>query len=175
MKIVHSDTTIDEEEENEMDNMCLICHNSFNLTNGQKLSDIKESNNEICVLECGHKFHYDCIINSYKINKFKRKCPYCRSESGYIKLIPGIVPKLGIHKEYQEYMNCNRDLNDINFIKGRCQYILKRGINSGKQCSYKLKCGNYCVRHNKLFNTEQIDNLDFNQSMDITQNPVTQD
>ena len=69
------------------------------------------------ILECGHKFHYDCLFyslfktNTQKVNKNINKninkhlqCPYCRSNFNFMPIIDGIVPLKNIHKEYNEYI-----------------------------------------------------------------------
>ena len=165
MKIVHSDIALDDDEEDDSNKICLICHQKIILNGNIELDNIKVSNDDVCVLNCSHKYHYDCIINAYKINKYKKKCPYCRADGGYINLIPGVIPKYGIHIEYNEYMESNRKLTDINYISGKCKYILTRGKNSGKQCSSNIKKINYCTRHFKLLN-----NLENSNNMNNTNN-----
>lgn len=55
------------------DNECLICY--------ETLQDIN-----ITTILCGHKFHYDCIVESYRTSNFeqKQRCPYCRKKGGWI-------------------------------------------------------------------------------------------
>merc|ERR1712110_547286 len=66
---------------------------------------------DIVTLNCGHKFHYDCIFNSYlskfKSNKYNiRTCPYCREYGGYLDIKKGVWPEKYIHKEFNEIMDC---------------------------------------------------------------------
>ena len=64
-------------------------------------------------LNCGHRFHYDCLfysifknhkIKNNKIKNHNLQCPYCRSNFDYLPLIDGIIPLKNIHKEYDEYI-----------------------------------------------------------------------
>ena len=48
-------------------------------------------------LNCGHKFHYECILTEYK-SKRNCVCPYCRTNNKYLELINGYIPIYGIHK-----------------------------------------------------------------------------
>ena len=84
--------------------LCSICYDNI---------DIKK-NEDITILKCGHKFHYNCILLTYKNTKSRRECPYCRGDGGYLLLKPGIIPMNHIHKEYKEYNNGNKDI--VKFI-----------------------------------------------------------
>lgn len=116
-------------------NECLICYEQGDL--------IK--------IKCGHSFHYNCIIQEYKI-KQKCVCPYCRTNNKNLILKTGYLPIYKIHKEYSD------------FIKQKyfCQGILKSGKNKGKICNKRvLKSGScvfntnsglnifYCNKHSK--------------------------
>ena len=94
-------------------------HRSYQeyLSSPEKFCEICASEmTERCVtLDCGHKFHYDCLFysifknNNYKIknNKVKNnnlQCPYCRYNLNFIPLIEGVVPLKNIHKEYDNYI-----------------------------------------------------------------------
>ena len=117
----------------------------------------------IQTLKCGHKFHNDCITQIYVSNipsylsqnsssKFSkklgltvRKCPYCRSDAGYLTLKEGQLPIRYVHKEYPENneLDVNKYLN-----KNFCNAIIKSGINKGCQCKSKKIFGtNFCGRH----------------------------
>lgn len=130
----------------------------------------------IIKLKCGHVYHYDCIFNSYYNTTHKkwtysfyqtnnlsqnkpRECPYCRKDGGYIPLKPNTIPLEKIHKEYSDFKKIMKD-NDKEGLKkylncNNCMTILKKGANSGKQCSKKKK-GNsdYCGTHLKVYQTE---------------------
>ena len=143
--LIHSITPTEETNTNtnleleEEKNICGICY-----------EDIEE--NEVS-LKCNHKYHYDCILLIYKNTKkgYKtlRKCPYCRSDGGYLELIPGRAPLKDIHREYK-----NKDTLQIQYIPNKCNYILKRGKNVGNQCSLNIKKGLYCTRHYKMMNPQ---------------------
>lgn len=64
-------------------------------------------------LNCGHRFHYDCLfysifkdhkINSNNLKNHTLQCPYCRSNFDFLPLIDGKIPLKNIHKEYDEYI-----------------------------------------------------------------------
>ena len=72
-----------------------------------------EMTEKIVTLNCGHKFHYDCLFYSiFKIHKIKGnkiknnnlQCPYCRSSFNFLPLADGIIPLKNIHREYDEYI-----------------------------------------------------------------------
>lgn len=117
-------------------NICLVCYD-----------ELKEE--DLSILKCGHKFHYECIHMTYK-NMKSRCCPYCRSDGGYLKLYPGVVPEYNIH---YEYITFKKKEYQIELIEGRCKHILIKGKNKGKQCSFKDKGEGYCGRHIKLLNS----------------------
>ena len=97
-------------------------------------------------LRCGHIFHYECILKTFKINKTTgygspNRCPYCRQKSGYLppvnglsKLIPKIhYPQKGPPPPYQST---------------RCSHTLKRGKNKGQECGKKCQVGyDICKPH----------------------------
>ena len=117
------------------DNLCSVCYD-----------EMGSDNRPIVELACGHKFHSECILKVFKNLKGKRQCPYCRSDGGYLPLPPGMAPIKFIHAEYYQ------SNYQIQFIPGRCQYILKRGKNAGQQCSFQMKCeGGLCTKHHKYF------------------------
>ena len=69
-----------------------------------------EMTDKSVILDCGHKFHYDCLFysilknNNYNVNKNNLQCPYCRSKFNFMPIIDGITPLKNIHKEYDEYI-----------------------------------------------------------------------
>ena len=142
--IIHSDQ---EKEKNFDDSkLCLICYDNYN-------EEPNINDNTKCVkLKCGHKFHYECIYITYKSLKGQRKCPYCRSDGGFLPLIAGQIPQQYIHKEYVK-LKKGEPVN-INLIPGKCKYILKKGKNAGNQCKFGIKteCG-YCNMHFKIINS----------------------
>ena len=40
----------------------------------------EDHNDESIILKCNHKFHYFCILKTFKVS-LNRKCPYCRTTS----------------------------------------------------------------------------------------------
>ena len=71
-------------------NECFICY-----------EEITELDANISTLLCGHKFHYDCIVESYQhsdINNIRR-CPYCRKNGGWLKQPLNSIFIEGVHKD----------------------------------------------------------------------------
>ena len=135
--IIHSDVQNSEEQNYSVEDCCLVCHD--------KLTD-----DDSVKLKCGHKFHYSCIFMTYKANSNKRECPYCRTDGGYLKLKDGMIPFFNIHREFEDYVSGNFNLDNINYIPGKCKKILKTGKNAGTQCKNKHKPGEeYCGIHLK--------------------------
>ena len=150
------DSNKEKDNENDSDKICPICCQNLD--------------NDIIKLKCGHEYHYDCIFLSYKSNlscgisyNNYRECPYCRMDGGYLPLKVGYIPQKHIHVRYKEYKN---DMINNNFEKweeylkkDKCYYILKTGVNSGKQCSKNKKKGcNYCSIHQKKIDSTKIIN-----------------
>lgn len=134
--IIHSDVINSEQSDYTIEDSCLVCHD-------------KLEENDVVKLKCGHKYHYDCIFMTYKMNK-KRECPYCRGDGGYLKLKDGMIPFMNIHREFDDYVNGNFNMDNIKYIEGKCKKILKTGKNAGTQCKCKPKPGEeYCGRHLK--------------------------
>ena len=146
--IIHSD--INQEETFDDSKLCLICYEDYN-----EESDINDKTK--CVkLKCGHKFNYECIYITYKSQKKNRVCPYCRTDGGFLPLIPGQMPQQYIHKEYMKIKE-KQPIN-IELIPNKCKYILKTGKNSGNQCKNNIKTTTgYCNMHFKIIN-KNIDN-----------------
>ena len=72
------------------------------------MTEHEESNVEECMicsmplceqychkLECGHTFHYECLLTSAIINRrhssSHNSCPYCRTKHGYLPIINGLT------------------------------------------------------------------------------------
>ena len=129
--LIHSDTLKDEDSENK--EICLVCHEPIENTDTVKL-------------RCGHKFHYNCILMTFKYSKVPRQCPYCRGYGGYLELKEGMLPLVGIHKEYKDLIDGK--LKNIKLIEGKCKKLLKTGKNKGCQCKNKPKPNEeYCGVH----------------------------
>ena len=100
-------------------------------------------NSETVELLCKHKYHYECIKNSYKSTR-SRVCPYCRRDGGYLPLKESEKHIRGIHQEYVSVNNKSK----------QCLGILQSGKNKDQRCknkvSHKLASGeisNYCLKH----------------------------
>ena len=112
------------------DEVCIIC--------GDKLSD-----KYIQKLDCGHDYHYECILKSFINSKdSKNTCPYCRQIQDKLPIVNGLK-KLTIDIHYNMY-------EKIDYQNIPCKYILKSGQNKGKICNKNCKIGfNVCSRHLK--------------------------
>lgn len=124
--------------------------------------DNLEGKYELIELPCCHKFHYDCIFESYKasaiLNRYTskiRECPYCRTKGNYLPLKPGVVPLRGIHHEYSFLRGKTLSVNIIRekyFLPDKCQSIILSGANKHQQCSRKISKKsetNQCVVHSR--------------------------
>lgn len=139
--LIHSDSKVGQDID--FDNLCLICYDNL------------EPNSNIVKLKCGHRYHYDCILQTYKTNTSRKKCPYCRSDGGYLPLSAGMRPVKYIHKEYNKAGDYN-----ITYIPNKCKYILNSGKNKGCQCSFNIKTPQgYCTRHQKIIDKQNQTNL----------------
>ena len=116
----------------EPDNFCNICY-------------CEHDSNSI-VLKCKHRYHYECILNSYKLNNTKkpRTCPYCREDGGYLPLIQDIKPVKNIHREYTKWLS-----NKKNKSCQQCIGVILNGPNKNSRCNSKAKNGEYCGMHKK--------------------------
>ena len=137
-------TEVTEEEE------CAIC------------CDKLDNRYETIELKCGHKFHYECIFESFKaasqLNRYTNKirdCPYCRAKSNYLPLKEGMVPMRGIHEEYSFLKGKTINISIIRekyFLKDKCQSIILTGANKHQQCSRKISKKsetNECAIHSR--------------------------
>lgn len=91
-------------------------------------------------LVCGHEFHYECLLKSFKSMK-NNDCPYCRKEMNILPLVNGI-------KKIDLYLH---DLNEAELYENKmCNAILTKGKNKGNQCGAHCKLGYFqCKRHLK--------------------------
>ena len=105
-----------------MDEECYICCDTFTESNIKGEQQV--------ILKCGHKFHYNCIVMSYKKARNKL-CPYCRQPGGKI-----------IVKETINY----------------CKAIIGSGPYKGCVCKIKAKYNGYCGRHKNKFANLLIEN-----------------
>lgn len=109
----------------EQDDICYICY--------------EKNNNESVLLNCKHRFHHDCLTQTYTYNKIK-ECPYCRHKYKYIPLIEGKTPIHGLHKEYQSNFMFS---SNVNYCKGH--------LKNSKPCQFRAYSNGYCKRHEKQF------------------------
>ncbi len=127
-----------EKYDEDPDKYCSICYDEHNDTS------IK--------LKCGHMYHYECIKDSYKLNKTSgRICPYCRRDGGYLPLMGGDEPEKNIHKEWLEQIKVKKPVNM--FYNTKCKGIIKSGPNKNNPCScWGLeKYNGYCGKHKKQY------------------------
>ena len=119
---------------------CLICLESF-----------KETTDELAVqLICGHGFHYDCIMESYKMKTDRlRECPYCRKCGGYLPLLEGMSPMKNIHKEWKKLMDHKKYYG----AWGQCKGICKNGDRCTSRAKYTVngQITGFCGRHKSQF------------------------
>jgi hypothetical protein len=154
---------------------CPICYDNMILREnniyGTETNKNDLNNTTVIQLECGHQFHYNCILTSFKSilkisnSKKVRHCPFCRSNGGYLPLELKTFPIKNIHKEYkliQQYIDENRldkvyaIAKENNFIsEDKCQAVLTTGLNKGMQCKKnkkKISDSEYCCIHLKKIN-----------------------
>ena len=108
-----------------------------------------EHDSSSVVLKCNHKYHYECILHSYKINntKKKRACPYCRSDGGYLPLLKDTKPEKNIHREYTTWLNKDKKQNSKSCKQ--CIGVVMNGPNKNSRCVNKATKGDYCGMHKK--------------------------
>jgi len=100
-------------------------------------------------LNCGHSFHYECLMKSFNCSDKHISCPYCRKNCDHLPLINGLRRVLpGIHCKANVIHTYNINLKE-NYRK-KCNHILKRGKNKGNECGKNCKLGYYiCNDHFK--------------------------
>ena len=116
-------------------------------------------------LTCGHSFHYECLLKSFKsktstylyYKKSNNNCPYCRSPNNILPVINGLKKlEVGVHINVHDYYK-NKGLGTIynNKLKNLqnipCKAVLKKGNRKGETCGKACKLGSYyCGVHKKL-------------------------
>ena len=79
------------------DSPCNIC--------GDRLGNLP-----IYTLECGHRFHYECILKSFQTSQeHNNVCPYCRHTIERLPVVNGLKKLTrGIHyiTEYYNTLHC---------------------------------------------------------------------
>ena len=116
-----------------MSDICYIC--------GDELS-----NKYIHDLDCSHRFHYDCIVKSFKASN-NRKCPICRNDSSILPMVNCCNgPYINIHYDYSSSLKDIDNLNNYNHVK--CDHVISRGKNKGNLCNKRCVIGFYkCINH----------------------------
>jgi len=108
------------DENDENDENCMIC-----------LEKIQE--NTHCHLNCKHKFHIHCILNSFK-SYAVRECPYCRTVftepeyDGNGTFLKGFHKKNSLQTFLTNNMNDDSDIEWDNLTSENTLWI-KKGIN----------------------------------------------
>jgi hypothetical protein len=156
---------------------CPICYDKMILRENN-IYGTEENNNllnddTVIQLNCGHQFHYKCILMTFKTmlkkhnSKKSRKCPYCRCDGGYLPIEKNKFPIKNINREYkliQDYIYADK-LDKVyeiakqnNFLnEHKCQALLTTGPNKGIQCKKNKKNGSeYCCIHIKKMNIFDI-------------------
>jgi len=107
-------------------------------------------------LKCGHSFHYECLLMSFKTMR-NTSCPYCRSTNNTLPLVNGLkklYPSIHDMHGWEQYEN------------KKCLHIIERGKNKGKQCSRYCHIGmDYCLTHNKKHKELEIINNNNNNTI----------
>lgn len=140
---------------------CAICYDPIDFRFNGELSE-----NTPIKLDCGHTFHYKCILMTFKTNlnnnKFATRCPFCRKKNSHIPLLKNQFPIRNIHAEYElikKYLH-KGDFKKIyelakkyNFLnENKCHAIVTTGNNRGTQCKKSKKDGtHFCFIHLKKF------------------------
>ena len=90
-----------------------------------EICDCEMETNKSVKLECGHRFHYECILESLKCGNnrmLNMQCPYCRHHIEFLPLLDGYRPIRNIHKEYNLFKisKFNHSVNDqVTISKGK--------------------------------------------------------
>ena len=116
-------------------------------------------------LSCGHSFHYECLLKSFKLKNsnysyYKKNtnnsCPYCRSSHNILPIVNGLKKiDIGIHIKPSDFYNDKGlgtiyDKNLKNIQNVTCKAILKKGQRKGEVCGKACKLGSYyCGSHKK--------------------------
>ena len=115
--------------------------------------------NALETLSCGHKYHYECILETFKNNRMNnyktRQCPYCRENVNHLPLKVGYLPIKHIHLEYNDIRKSKIKIEELDYYNikttpNKCAMFLKCGPNKGKQCSKNPSTNSqYCAVHKK--------------------------
>lgn len=125
-------------------------------------------------LSCGHSFHYECLLKSFKLKNsnysyYKKNtnnsCPYCRSSHNILPVVNGLKKiDIGIHIKPSEFYNDKGlgtmyDKNLKNIQNVPCKAILKKGKRKGEVCGKACKLGSYYCGSHKNFDVSELDNI----------------
>jgi len=105
-------------------------------------------------LSCSHKFHYECLLKTFRMNKTKYNelkkrncCPLCRAPTGYLPIVNGLKKlEVGVHISRKDFIN-QKGLNEIysynltHLNNTKCNVIIKRGKRKGEECGKNCKLG----------------------------------
>tara|TARA_Y100000389_G_scaffold106878_1_gene103859 strand:- start:1343 stop:1882 length:540 start_codon:yes stop_codon:yes gene_type:complete len=123
-------------------------------------------------LKCGHIFHYECLLKSFKTKSKKYSnyskqnnfCPYCRTPHNSLPIVNGLKKiDIGIHIKPNDFyqdkgLGIIYNINLINLKNEPCKAILMKGKRKGEICGKYCKLGSYyCGAHKKfdiIFNEE---------------------
>ena len=165
---------------------CNICYETF----------LETPDEPVVQLICGHAFHYECIVESYKMKTDKiRECPYCRMDGGWLPEVEGFSLLKNIHQKWKSKINENKfkKINKLykspgesdcynpskmckGFLKSNKKHIKFNGVWTlvYNKCTAPNKkgCNGYCGRHKsqckkKLMSDELIEYLKTNKIYDV--------
>lgn len=120
-------------------------------------------------LNCGHVFHYECLMKSFNNTSYNKKysniCPYCRKNSSHLPLVNGLKKVIpGVHCDISNYEieTLKKQLKEK--YSHKCEFTLKRGKNKGNHCGKTCVLGyGYCRSH-----LEQMKNKHGNLISDLS-------
>ena len=146
----------EESDTDETDCDCLIC--------GDPYIENKDKNNDYIELKpCGHKFHYMCIFDYFKVilskpntdmaTNVKRECPMCRTSAGLIPVKMEMYYIKGIHRAPRKLTKYITPATPSDIIMSQDPLQCKGMCKTGLQCKKKGKEENqgYCHLHKGQF------------------------
>lgn len=118
---------------------CAICGESINNKFSQKI-------------ECGHVYHYECIMKTFQYNKHGNYCPLCRKNGGLLPLVNGLNK---LHKNIHYISQYPSDYSST-----PCSVIIKSGKRKGLPCGCKCMIGySICKRHNMSITNKTVNTV----------------
>ena len=135
-------------------------------------------------LDCGHEFHYECLLKSFKskthgnysyYKKSNNNCPYCRSPNNILPIVNGLKKiEVGIHIKVNDFYK-NKGLGTvynnklINLQNVTCKAILKKGKRVGETCGKSCKLGSYYCGSHKNFDILNLGDIQEQIEIEIAQ------